>query len=731
MIAHNRVPSMGASRLLCLAIVAVLSMPALAAQNSDQDANTDQDGQTDQNTKTDQNKKDTKTLGTVVVTAQHRSEDIQKIPTAITAVNADKAKNEGRVTLQDAIEKVPGVEFQESNLGGGFYIRGIGSRLPGVDSPVSIFYDGIYQSRSELTNLAFLDVDRIEVLRGPQGTLYGRNNSGGTVNVISHDPELGTTSGEVTMQLGNYNRVGTEAALNMPLSAITAIRIAVGTNYHSGYLTNGLDDEDSKAARVKYLIQPSDDLRILLTAEYARNGGNGNGNVYLPTSSRHNAWSAPSYATISGVCGEDDEPSCDAWQRTENKALHGQLDWNLGWSKMTLLVGHQHFDSSYQQVYSYLLEDNRTPLRQDSAELRFASEDDSPVTWVGGLYWLRDDLSGGYTHNYSLDTTSIINKSINTSAAAFGQLTIPFSDSWRGIVGGRYTRDKFDTNTISSGYQLIASDSMSKFTYKVGVEHDVGKNSMLYANISTGYRQGGVGIGTVTGKVYTYDPETVTAYELGWKSKLFDNTLLLNTDLFWYSYKGYQLSTNYYPNADSAAYETRTTNVPGTSTIAGLEVEGRWLIGEHDNIDFTAAYSYNHYADAEVVLGSTDAATDMSGREMARMPKWKASLDYSHIWDLASGTLTARVGAKYSTSYVTDLIYFTYAYPNRYIQSAYTLYDASVSYDVLDGRYTISVFGNNLSNKPVITQANPAGSETTMGVLNAPRTFGVSFTGRF
>ncbi|MFT4197218.1 MAG: TonB-dependent receptor [Pseudoxanthomonas sp.] len=711
---------MGALNVMCLAVALALAAPAMAADTDDgaQDAQQDK-------------KKDPATLDTVTVTAQHRSEDIQKVPTAITAVSAEKAKNEGRLTLQDAIEKVPGVEFQEANIGGGFYIRGIGSRLPGLDSPVSIFYDGIYQSRSELTNLGFLDVDRIEVLRGPQGTLYGRNNSGGTVNIITHDPVLGETSGEATVQFGNYDRVSTEAALNMPLGQTMAIRVAAGTSSHSGYLTNGLDDEDSKAARVKLLFQPNDDVRLLLAAEYAKNGGNGNGNVYLPTSSRSNPWYAPSYATLSGICGEDGEPACDAYQKTENKAVHGQLDWNLGWSKMTLLVGHQHYNSYYQQVYSFLYEYNHSPLSQSSVELRFASPDGSPVTWVGGLYWLHDDQSGGYTHNYTFDSTTIVNRNLNLSAAVFGQVTIPFGDSWRGVVGGRYTRDRFETDTVSSGTRLLADGTMSKFTYKVGVEHDLGENAMAYADVSTGYRQGGVGVGEVTGTVYTYAPETVTAYELGLKSKFLDNTVLLNTALFWYSYKGYQLSTNYYPDPDSSQYETRTTNVPGTSTIAGIEEEGRWLLGAHDNIDFSLAYSYNDYADSDVVLGSTTATTNMGGRLMPRMPKWKASLDYSHAWELPGGTLTARVGAKYSTKYATDLIYFTYNYPERFIQKAYTLYDASLSYDVLDGRYTISVFGNNLSNEPVITQANPAGPTNTMGVLNAPRTYGVSFTGRF
>ncbi|WDS35039.1 TonB-dependent receptor [Pseudoxanthomonas sp.] len=734
MFIRSQAPAMGAKGVLCLAITAALWTPVAGAQVAEPDGVTDpaavsQEGKA-------QRANETTTLKTVTVTAEHRSQDIQKVATAITAVNAEALKEQGKVTLQDAIANVPGVEFQQSNTGGGFYVRGIGARLPGVDSPVSTFYDGVFQARSELTNLGMLDVERIEVLRGPQGTLYGRNNSGGTVNIITHDPILGETSGDVTVQAGNYSKVGTSAAFNVPLTQTTALRVALGTSSHDGYLSNGLNDEDSKSARVKWLWKPNEDVKVLLTADYARNGGKGTGNVYLPTDSRGDAWYAPGYSTLSfagsTICGETDTPSCEPYQRTENKSGRAELDWNLGWSNLTFIAAHQTFSSDYRQVYSYLLEDAHTPVSQSSTELRLSSKDDSPVTWVGGLYWLKYDASGGWVHNYSFNSDTQTDKNINETAALFGQATIPLRDTTRLTIGGRYTRDKYETNTTSSGTTLVAAASMKKFTYKAGLEQDVGDNTMLFANLSTGYRQGGVGVSSITGEIYTYAPETITALELGWKGKFLDNSLVLNTDLFWYRYKGYQLSTNWYPDPSVAEYETRTANVPGTTLIGGIEVEGRWLFTAQDSVDFSAAYSYNDYAHGDVLLGaSSDGYTSMGGREMARMPKWKLSAGYSHIWDLANGgSLTGRIGAKYSTKYVTDLVYFTYLNPQYFVQKAYSIYDANLSYDDPTGRYTVSVYGNNLSNEAVIYQANAAGT-ATMGSISAPRTYGVSFTARF
>jgi iron complex outermembrane receptor protein len=699
---------------------------------------------TAQNAPADTGKPADQGLQEIVITAQRRSESIEKAPLAISAVTGETLLNEGVLNLQDAISLMPSVQVQASNLGSGFYIRGIGSRIPGVfgdgsGSPVSTYSDNVFQSRSEITNLMFLDVNRIEVLRGPQGTLYGRNNSGGAVNIVSNDPELGTLSASASLQYGDYNEQHTEGTANIPINDFIAVRAAFGSEYHSGYLSNGLDDADTQAGRLKILIQPSDVLRILLEGDYTHGGGLGMGNVNLPTSGRSSPWQAPGYAALdfppgSGnfVCGGPGTGPCAPFQDTKNYDVHAQVDWNLGWGVATFLPAYQDYHSQYQQVFSAIYEDNTTPLRQTSTELRLASEAESAVKWVAGLYWLRDDGSGLYDHNFSFNSTIENTENINQTKAVFGQVTVPVAEHVRLTGGLRYTQDYFKTVQVTTGVYENASASFDKTTYKGGVEMDLTPDSLLYVDVSNGFRQGGVGQSANTGTVYTFGPETILAYELGLKNKFLGGTILLNTDVYYYNYNGYQLDVNFYPNPNPEVYETRTSNLPGTTRVAGAEFEGAWLATKADRIDFTATYEYTRFADASVALGavSTDL-TDLGGRELPRTPKWTGTLGYSHTWDLSAGTLTGHLDGQYSSSYVVDLLYFTYGNPNLFTQAAYGLLNANLTWTSSDGRWSTGVFGRNLTNKAVLQQANPAGPVNVVGVIGDPRTWGVRVTAKF
>jgi iron complex outermembrane recepter protein len=683
-------------------------------------------------------------LQEIVITAQRRSESIEKAPLAITAVTGEELSTLGILNLQDAISLMPSVQIQGSNLGSGFYIRGIGSRIPGVfgdgsGSPVSTYSDNVFQSRSEITNLMFLDLNRIEVLRGPQGTLYGRNNNAGAVNIISNDPELGKLGATATLQYGNYNEQHTEGTANIPINDFVAVRAAFGSEYHSGYLSNGLNDADTQTGRIKVLIEPSDLLRILLVGDYTHGGGLGAGNVNIPTSARSNPWQAPGYAALdfppgSGnfVCGGPGTGPCTAFQDTKNYDVHAQVDWNLGWGVMTFLPAYQDYHSQYQQVFSAIYEDNTTPLHQTSAELRLASEPESAVKWVGGLYWLRDNGSGLYDHNFSFNSTIDNTENINQTKAVFGQVTVPVTGSIRLTGGLRYTQDYFKTVQETSGVPENASATFDKTTYKGGIEMDLTPNSLLYVNVSNGFRQGGVGQSANTGTIYTFGPETILAYELGSKNKFLDSTLLLNADVYYYDYDGYQLDVNFYPDPNSQVYETRTSNLPGTTRVAGAEFEGAWLATTRDRIDFTATYEYTRFADASVALGASDTVlTNLGGRELPRTPKWTGTLGYGHTWDLPAGSLTGHVDAQYSSAYVVDLLYFTYANPSLFTQAAYGLVNANLTWNSGSGRWSTGIYGRNLSNKAVLQQANPAGPVNVVGVIGDPRTFGVRISAKF
>jgi iron complex outermembrane receptor protein len=681
----------------------------------------------------------------IIITATKQPLGIERVPEAITAVTGAALLDAGIDNLQNAIALMPSVQIQGSNLGSGFYIRGIGSRIPGVfgdgsGSPVSTYSDGVFQSRSEITNILFLDVNRIEVLRGPQGTLYGRNNSAGAVNVVTNDPVLGSYSASATLQYGNYNEQRTEGTANVAVNDVIAVRAAIGSEYHSGYLTNGLDDAETQTGRLKILVQPSDDLRILLAGDYTHNGGLGVGNVSLPTSSRSNPWTAPGYAALdfppgSGnfVCGAAGTGPCTPYQETHNYDFHAQIDWNLGLGVATFLPAYQDYRSQYQQVFSGVYEDNTTPLRQTSTELRLASEPGSAVTWVGGLYWLRDNGSGLYDHNYSFDSTIVNSAAINATKAVFGQATLPVASRIRFTAGLRYTWDYFKAVQVTSGVPENASATFDKLTWKGGAEFDLTANSLLYANVSNGFRQGGVGQSANTGTVYTFGPETITAYEFGAKNKLWDGAVLLNADVYYYDYKGYQLDVNFYPDPDSEVYETRTSNLPGTTRVAGVETQGAWLITKDDRLDATLNYEYTRFADASVALGANSAdLTDLNGRELPRTPKWTATLGYGHTWDVSpAGSLTGHVDGQYSSSYVVDLLYFTYSNPALFTQGSYGLFNANLTWESAGGKWSMGAYGRNLSNKAVLQQANPAGPVNVVGVIGDPRTFGVRVTAKF
>lgn len=202
-------------------------------------------------------------LEEIIVTAQRRSESLQDTALAISAVGGEKMRSQGVTNLADAIQTTPSVELWSSNLGGGFTIRGVGTRIPGVDSPTSTYSDGVFQSRAEVTNFAFVDVNRIEVLRGPQGTLYGRNAMAGAVNVITNNPSMEDFEASLNVQAGNYSSHHVEAVVNAPLGETAAARLVAVKDYHDGYLSNDLDDADSQAVRLKVLVEPSETVSLL------------------------------------------------------------------------------------------------------------------------------------------------------------------------------------------------------------------------------------------------------------------------------------------------------------------------------------------------------------------------------------------------------------------------------------------------------------------------------------
>ena len=708
---------------LCAAVGAVaVAMPASAQTAADSQNGADRGG-----------------IADIVVTAQKRSQTIQDTPLSITALSGDMLAKSGVTDLNNAVGLVPSVQVQSSNTGATYFIRGIGQVGNTGSSPVSVHIDGIYQQQPEITGAAGVDVNRIEVLRGPQGTLYGRNANGGTINVITNDPALGVTSADVKLGIGNYSTRQVEAAVNLPVGSTLALRVAGALNAHDGYLTNGLSDRNDRTLRGKLLWQPVEELSVLLSAENVWIDSKGAGNVLI-SEDYDNPWTSAPYHEFSVVFTGDPvfcSPGCRPYYKVHNQQYRAEVNYEMPWATFTALGGIQRYRRHYLQAFGDGLEGDTTPVDQSSVELRLASPAASPVQWVLGAYYLDRDADGNVKYVYQINVATRIAISRERSKAVFGQLTYPLTDSFRLTGGLRYTHDetrqRVDDGEVDGttdtlvGYTLgaLQRGTFNKVTYKAGAEYDIAPRSMLYGSVSTGFRAGGVD--SLGG---SYEPETITAYEVGSKNRFLDNSMILNASLYYYRYEGYQLS--YAREIDGSSVPVIvTSNVPGVTKVWGAEVEGMFDVTSLDRLNYTASYQRSKFADATLATSCSPSGectyTALGGRTLPRMPKWTLTGGWEHRFPLGNGAeIQSYVDAQYKSGYDTNLVVF-----DGSRQNGVTLVNARLTYQAADERFSISAYVRNLTDKAVLIQSNTAGPVNRYGILGDPRTYGVSLQAKF
>lgn len=667
-------------------------------------------------------------LEEIVVTAERREENIQGMSLSITALGGDDLLAEGKVRLEDALATIPGVSLQQnSNPGGTPFIRGIGPAL-GTDSATAVSLDGVYQSEG-LFGSQF-DVARVEVLRGPQGTLYGRNSTAGGVNVITNNPSQ-EFAGSASLQAGNYNAIRVEGMLNVPLSDKLALRAAFLSNDHDGYFSNGTGDEDMQAARVKLKYVPNDSITLLLATDYVRLGGKGLGSIQAPLSSHE---SNPWYTTA--LAGR---------QQSTRKSVYGQMDWDLGFGVLT-------YQPAWYEVQVYqdfdligldLLITNKRS-RQQTHELRLASSSDQSLKWLVGAYYLDNKgledqpaaylapgPHGGYNNPY--DTPTEVE-----SKAVFGQLTLPLGDAFRLIAGGRYTWDvksasktTYASSTIVGAPIVDITPSVSmktnKFTYKVGAELDVTSKNLLYVTYSTAFKAGGINDSTGDfsdpNANATYRPETLQSIEVGSKNRFFDDRVQLNASAFKYDYTDFQVFT--------AVFTTATPLVAvlnaDSATLWGGEIESTFLITPNDRLDLSMAY--NHARFDKFIYFNSDypppTGLDRSGSRLPQAPEWTGALGYDHDFIFGSGTVLSLGG---QVRLYTDSD--TTIEPNLDSrQPGYSMVDAHASYKPKDSNWSLNAYVNNATDRVVrLFSANAGAARLTIG---APRTYGAGITASF
>lgn len=667
-------------------------------------------------------------LEEVVVTAQYREESLAKTPISMTAITADELDRGNLQQINDILDDVPGVTLARGAAGSFFTVRGISSIQGGgeIDPGIAFNVDGIYNPFSSAALMSFFDVNRVEVLRGPQGTLYGRNAIAGVVNVLTNDPRFDGFSGNARVGYGNHGAVTLMSAANLPVTQDVAIRVVGNYQTRDGYLANGNDDLNTMSWRAKLLARPTDTLTLGLTFDTGRYWGNGTGMAAIKP-----------YADDPWEGLPDLAPP---FQRVDAYGYSGLVQWDAGPVTVTYIPAYKSNDWDNQATSGAFVSRTYIYDTQQTHELRVSSNDpDARLNWQGGAFYYDANNRKGLNFPFA----TIRQKVATESVAAFAQTDYSLADRTRLTAGLRFTRDsktEDGENYTASGVLLgevrDVNSTWNSWTYKLGVEQDILESSMLYGNVSTGFKAGGISLSI--GPEGSFDPEKLTAYQVGMKNRLLDGRLSIDSELYYYDYSNYQAA---YTSLNPAfGGNIRIIANAGAAKIKGGEIESSFRFTRNDMLSASVSYIEGKFGTYVVPDGlGMGGSFDYSGSEISP-PNWKMSASYRRFFPLGEwGTISPSLSMNFrSESYQDSRQYATsgtWGPAGTYVvpysrQGSVTKFDAAVSYQNASESMQVTAFANNLTNKASFAAAygNPG---LYYGYLEPPRVYGVTVDVRF
>ena len=660
-------------------------------------------------------------LADVTVTAQKIVQPSSKTALSLTAVSGEDLRTAGATTAVGLTNLIPNVQIAPGTSGStDISIRGIGStNTTEVGDPATAFHiDGVYLGRPQSAGATFYDLERVEVLRGPQGTLYGRNATAGAVNLITNKPGK-KFAGEANLGVGNYGLYSFDGMVNAPVNDQFALRAVVSSSSRDGYLinksaTNGFgknrDDADNLSARVHGLVTFNADTKLLLTVDTSRNKGAGPGTV--PIASFLNNTGAAQRTSLTNVNeGRRDDSSTGFAAEFTAQTRVGEF---------TYLGAYRTFDRNNLSSTNATTSLTNSKFSQTSHELRLASTGKSDLTWVAGLYLFNEkgNIDATFTNPALANQfgpgnpgVRFIQDPVNSkSTAVFGQATYSVTPALRLTAGLRTTSDEKSrdgrTTNLAATFNapsLVnkAKVSYNQSTWKLGADYDLARNVLVYANVATGYKAGGYFDGSNAAGNNTYRPELLTSMEAGIKGRFLDNRLRLSAAVFSYDYKDLQISYVAI-NPLSNTIGTITTNAAKAKNT-GLELEAKMAVSDSGTVNVALGLLNAKYGDFVFpVIAGRPVAINLAGQQLDKAPNATLTLGYTHDWTLADGAaVTAYVGTRYSASY--QLSNFAVVTPIQYTQPSFTRTDINVTYTAPRDKWYVQGYAKNLENRNVAT----------------------------
>jgi len=645
---------------------------------------------------------------TIVVTAQKRDQDQQDVGIAVMAYSGEQLRELGFTDSIDLIAQTPGLDA--AGFGGGaipsFNIRGVGQNdfAANQEAPVALYIDETYQSSNVTTYFSLFDIERAEVLRGPQGTLFGRNSTGGLVHYLTVKPSQ-EAEAFIDVTAGEQGRVFLQGAAGGGLSDTVSTRVSFAFNRSNGLLENDIGENamrpENFAIRGQLLFEPTDTLSALLKVQYGEENGAPNGySLGLPSFNP---------TDFLGNVDADGDPftistDFDFFKNSEVFEVTGTLNWDLGFAQLTSVTNFQDISDLYGEDAD-VTDDSQfnytqgTDIQQFSQEVRLSFDGERHRS-VLGLYFL--NIDGSFSNQqfgelfFGPDIFETLSEQDTTTIAVFAQTEYDLTDQLALTLGARFNHDKkdFELESTDFGFPLFVDTiEESDWSGKVQLDYRPTDGVLLYAGVSRGIKLGGFNFPLTPLAVadLPFDSETLWAYEVGAKTELGDRARL-NLSAFYYDYNDYQAY-----NID-AFFNTLLFNAD--AEFFGGEIE--FVANPIDGLDILLGGSWT---DTEVTGLPTDlntldpitfapAANFPTGVETAPViPEFSLNGLVRYSWTMFGGSMAVQ-----SDFFWKDDHKFNLAVSEVTLEDAYAVLNASIRYTSESGRWSASVFGQNLTD---------------------------------
>lgn len=689
----------------------------------------------------------------VVVTARRREENLQEVPIAVTALTSDDLDARGAIDITEIAQVVPSVTLEPSratNTTLTAFIRGVGQQDPlaGFEQGVALYIDDVYIARPQGALLDIYDVERVEVLRGPQGTLYGRNAVGGAIKYVtrrlSDEPAL-----RVRGSLGDYDQQDLVVTGSYPIADNVRVGGTIASFQRDGYgdnRTTGDDNynKDILAYRLSLEFEPSEELLVRLAYDSTDDDSNPvaghrpfpaafSGDPVFSDVRNTNAGAADAISTA-GINGDNE---------VESEGLHLSIEWSISdsWTLRSITANREDDTRSVIDFDSVNSMDFDAPVIYDneqfSQEFQLLYSGDR-INAVAGLYYLDAKASNDFDVVLGLlGVTAYTGGEIDTEAwSVFADVTFDITDDLSLAVGGRYTDDKREADVFRATYlgigspffgndtafELVVSsdyeadETFTDFSPRVNLSYALNDDINLYASYSQGFKAGSFdprGANFATPAVVDgYDPETLDSFELGMKATWMDGRAITNVALFHSDYEDMQIPGSIGIDSDNDGvndgFVGAVTNA-GEAEIRGIELEGTFRLTEN----FTAQIALSKL-DADIKEWLLNGVDVSDQREVQNTPETMAYIGLGYETDFAGGSL--RLGVNWS--YKDDIVQFETPAP-VIDQDSYDIVNASIVWYSPDDKWMLGLHGKNLSDEDVKTAGycfGSGGCPSTLGL---------------